>query len=339
MAGSPKSVDAPARSSGGTHSDLPHVPSSEKTVHWIGLFHLSVVYVVWGSTYLAIRVAVREGSGFPPFTMVGLRVLVGGMLLLLWSAGNRRRIRLSRREFAVLAASGLLLWLGGNGLVTWAEQRADSGYAALLIAAVPIWVALIEAVLDWTIPSPLLIGSLLVGFVGIVLLSVPALVSGAEADLWSLIALLLAGLSWASGTLVQSRNPVTLSPRVSSGYQQFIAGLGLVVIAMALRESQPDPIREAWLAWGYLVILGSVFAFTSFVQALRLLPINVAMTYAYINPVIAMILGWVILREPITVWTLGGAALVLLGVAGVFKTRYSGGRVPPSTRASIRRDN
>ncbi len=323
MAGSCNSDTVYVRSSGKTASELRAVPAPEKTAGWIGLFHLAVVYLVWGSTYLAIRVAVREGSGFPPLTMVGLRVLVGGTLLLLWSAADRRRIRPSGWEFAVLAASGLLLWFGANGLVTWAERRADSGYAALLIAAVPIWVALIEAVLDWKIPSYLLIGSLLIGFAGIVLLSVPVLGSGVTADLWSLIALLLAGLSWGSGTVVQSRKPVTLAPRVSSGYQQFIAGLGFVVAALLLREPRPDPVPEAWLAWGYLVIFGSVFAFTSFVQTLRLLPINVAMTYAYVNPVIAVILGWLILREPITGWTIGGAALVLLGVAGIFRDRYS----------------
>ena len=172
-------------------------------------------------------------------------------------------------------------------------------------------------------PSFLLIGSLLIGFAGIALLSVPVLLSGTSSDLWLLIALLLAGLSWGCGTVLQTRKPVTLAPRVSSGYQQLFAGLGFVVAALLLREPRPDPVPEAWLAWGYLVIFGSVFAFTSFVQTLRLLPINVAMTYAYVNPVIAVILGWLILREPITGWTIGGAALVLLGVAGIFRDRYS----------------
>lgn len=323
MARSRNSVGVPSRSLGETYSELPVLSPPERESHWAGLFHLSVVYLVWGSTYLAIRVAVRGESGFPPFTMAGLRVLAGGILLLLWSVGSRRSIRPSRQELAVLAASGLLLWLGGNGLVTWAEQRAHAGYAALIIAAVPIWVALIEAVLDRKIPSRLLVGSLLLGFAGIALLSLPVLAGGASADLWSLIALLFAGFSWASGTVVQRRNPITLASRVSSGYQQLFAGLGFVVVATLIHEPHPTPVPEAWLAWGYLVIFGSVLAFTSFVQAVRLLPIHVAMTYAYVNPVIAVILGWLILREPITGWTLGGAALVLVGVAGVFRTRYS----------------
>jgi drug/metabolite transporter (DMT)-like permease len=184
-------------------------------------------------------------------------------------------------------------------------------------------VALIEAILNWRIPSRLLMGSLLIGFGGIVLLTVPTLASGVPADLWSLIALLVAGLSWGCGLVLQSRNPVSLAARASSGYQQVIAGLGFAVVALLLREPHPDPAPEAWLAWAYLVIFGSVLAFTSFVQAVRLLPVSLATTYAYVNPVIAVILGWLILREPITGWTLGGAVLVLLGVAGVFRTRYS----------------
>jgi drug/metabolite transporter (DMT)-like permease len=304
---------------------------SQKSITWTGLLNLFAVYLVWGSTYLAIRVAVREGSGFPPFTMVGLRALAGGTLLLLWSASARMEIKPSRRELLILASSGILLWVGGNGLVSWAEQRADSSYAALLISAVPIWVALIEAILDWRAPSPLLAISLLVGFGGIVLLSFPVLTSGAKADLWSLVALLSAGLSWSLGTILQSRNQLTLTPRVSSGYQQVFAGLGFAILALLTREPLPTPLPEAWLAWGYLVLFGSVIAFTAYLQTLRLLPINVATTYAYVNPVIAVVLGWLILREPITPWTVAGAALVLIGVAGVFRARYT--KPAPKTKA------
>jgi drug/metabolite transporter (DMT)-like permease len=288
-----------------------------------GISNLLVVYLVWGSTYLAIRVAVREESGFPPFTMAGLRVLTGGFLLLLWAAAVRRRMKPSKRDVVILAISGMLLWVGGNGLVTWAEQRAHSGYAALLVAVAPMWAALLEAILDRKLPSRLSVGSLIIGFGGIVLLSYPALVSGVRADLWSVVALLLAGLSWATGTIVQSRHPVELTSRVSSGYQQIFAGLGFALIALLFGEPRPTPVFEAWLAWGYLVLFGSVFAFTAFLQALRLLPTNVVMTYAYVNPVIAVALGWLILGEPITLWTVGGAALVLIGVAGVFRARYA----------------
>lgn len=286
-----------------------------------GLLNLLVVYIVWGSTYLAIRVAVREGAGFPPFSMGLMRVTVAGGMLLLWAWLARKRIRLARRELLVLAASGLLLWTGGNGLVMVAEQRADSGLAALMVATAPIWVAVIEALIDRRSPSWLLLVSLLVGFGGIGVLSVPVLREGVRADLLSLLALVLASFSWSLGSVLQSRNPVTLSPQASAGVQMLAGGAGFAILALLVKEPRPTPTPEAWLAWGYLVVIGGVLAFTSFVVALRLLPTSVVMTYAYVNPVIAVALGWLLLNEQVTVWTIGGSALVLLGVAGVFRNR------------------
>jgi drug/metabolite transporter (DMT)-like permease len=287
-----------------------------------GLFYLSVVYIIWGSTYLAIRVAVREGSGFPPFTMGMMRSLLAGVLLLLWAALRKMPIRPSREEILVLVSSGLLLWTGGNGLVMWAEQRVGSGLAALIVASVPIWAVLIEILIDRRAPSLRLIFALLIGFAGIGLLGVPTLRSGTRADGLAVVALMGASASWAFGSVLQSKRPVTLSPQVSASYQSIIGGMGLALLMIVFREPRPTPALEAWVAWGYLVVFGSLLGFTSYVQALRLLPINVAMTYAYVNPVIAVMLGAVILKEPITVWTIGGAVMVILGVAGVFRDRY-----------------
>ncbi|MFH1632659.1 MAG: EamA family transporter [Chloroflexota bacterium] len=156
---------------------------SKNTPAWTGLLNLFVVYIIWGSTYLAIRFAVRDGSGFPPFMLGATRVAVAGILLIGWSALTRKRIKPTRQELITLAASGLLLWVGGNGLVNWAEQRADSGLAALIIAATPIWVAMIEAILDRRMPSLRMVGALFIGFVGIAVLSYPTLRSGVRADI------------------------------------------------------------------------------------------------------------------------------------------------------------
>lgn len=284
--------------------------------------HLAIVYLVWGSTFLAIRVAVREGSGFPPFTMAASRVLLASVLLILWAAASRRRIRPTRREWITLAGSGLLLWTGGNGLVVWAEQRADSGLAALVIAAVPLWVALIEAVLDRRRPSTLLVGALLIGLMGVGLLSAPAFASNIGADPPSIAALVLASVSWAFGVVLQNRRPVELSLRVSSAYQNMAGGLGFLLLVALTNEPSPNPAPDAWVAWGYLVLFGSVLGFTSYVQTLRSLPLSVATTNAYVNPVIAVVLGAVILNEPVTAWTTSGAALILIGVAGVFRDRH-----------------
>jgi len=288
----------------------------------IGLLNLLVVYVVWSSTYLAIRIAVREGSGFPPFTMGLTRAALAAMVLFAWSRLRGERLRISRQELITLAASGLLLWGGGNGLVTYAETRAASGLAALLVAASPIWVALIEAVIDRKLPSIQLAGSLLLGFIGITVLTAPELMRGVQADTIAVLALIGAPITWAAGSVLQARRPVALSPRASSAYQMAFGAVAFALLALLLREPWPAPTQEAWIAWAYLTLVGSIFAFTSYVTALRLLPTRVVMTYAYVNPVLALVLGSFI-NEQISAWTIAGSLLVLLGVAGVFRERFN----------------
>jgi drug/metabolite transporter (DMT)-like permease len=283
-----------------------------------GLMHLMVVYVVWGSTYLAIRVGVRTEGGFPPFMFGAFRVLLGGSVLLLWARGSGERIRLLGREWRILACSGLLLWTGGNGLLLWAEQRIDSGYAALLVAATPIWVALLESVIDRRLPKVLLVGALLTGFSGTALLSYPSWSSGRPAEILPVVALMLGSLCWGAGSLVHQRLPLDVRPRTAAAYQHLFGCGGYLLLSMISRESWVSPSLAAWGALAYLLFFGSVLAYTSYLKALHLLPTRIVFTYAYVNPVIAVFLGWLILNEGITGWTLAGAFLVLLGVAGVF---------------------
>jgi len=290
-----------------------------KKITPVGLINLFVVYFVWGSTYLAIRIGIRSGSGFQPFWFGGLRVLVAGAILLLLAVIRGKDIRPNKMDLKVLIASGFLLWIGGNGLVVLAEQRIDSGIAALIVASTPIWVALFESILDKRMPSLLLLGSLVVGFGGIIILSLPLLTSGVRADTLSILAVLLASFSWSSGLVLQTRQPVNLSRGVSSAYQQLFGGVFFALIALIVREPLPTPTTEAWLAWGYLVLFGSILAFTAFVSALQLLPTSLVTTYAYVNPVIAVLLGWLILREPVTPWTIFGGFFVLVGVTGIFR--------------------
>jgi drug/metabolite transporter (DMT)-like permease len=282
-----------------------------------GLLHLLVVYIVWGSTYLAIRIAVAEGSGFPPFLMAGTRVLAAGILLGFWAYLRRARLRPTRNEWPTLIGSGLLLWIGGNGCVVWAEQRAASVYAALLVGALPLWVAIMESMLDRRPPGWRTGVSLLVGFSGIAVISAPGLRSAQGADLASIAALWFAPISWGVGSVLQQRRPVALVPQASAAIQQLSGAAAFLLLSLLFREPQPAPTNEAWWAWAYLVVFGSMLGFTSFVSALRLLPAKVVMTYAYVNPVVAALLGWWILDEPITTATLIGTALVIAGVAGV----------------------
>ncbi|MEE9216727.1 MAG: EamA family transporter [Anaerolineales bacterium] len=288
----------------------------------IGFVHLGIVYVLWGSTFLAIRVAVREGSGFPPFIMAGTRIFIASAILFALARIAKQRLRPTRAELFIVAAAGLLLWTGANGLVTWSEQRVHAGPAALVIATMPIWASLMEAFLDRRTPSIWLIGSLGMALLGVAVLSIPFLTSGVRADALSILALLVAALSWAAGTVLQSRRPVKLEIYANSAYQNLFGALGFITLSLFLSEPAPAPIAEAWIAWAYLIGFGSVIGFTSYVQTLRLLPLSVATTNAYVNPVVAVILGAIILSEPITVYTLVGTALVLLGVAGVFRDRF-----------------
>lgn len=296
-----------------------------RRLSWTGLLALFVVYLVWGSTYLAIRYAVREGSGFPPFTMAASRALLGGSILLFIGLLWRYRLRLTRPELFWLSVSAVLLWNGGNGLVTWAEQRAHSGYAALVVGTTPMFSALVEALFNRRRPSRGLVLSLLVGFAGLFLLTWPVIRHGVRGDLFATLALVAAPFSWSLGSTLQQRHPVNLPVVVSAGWQQLLGSVGFALLIALTGEPVPKPSSESWWAWGYLVIFGSVFAFTAFVVALRRLPMPIVMTYAYVNPVIAVLLGWLFLHEEVTLTTLSGMALILAGVAGVFRQKYHAG--------------
>jgi drug/metabolite transporter (DMT)-like permease len=286
-----------------------------------GLLNLLVTYVVWGSTYLAIRVAVREGAGWGPFWLGATRVLVAAVFLFAFNALRHTRLKPTRSELGVLTATGLLLWVGGNGAVNWAEQRIDSGLAALIIGTMPIWVALMESLIDRRRPSLLLSASLLVGFGGLVVLTYPMLEDGVRSDVVGVIAVVFAAISWGFGSILVNRRRLVLDPIVISGWQQLTGGFGFAALALMVSEPAPQPTPEAWAAWVYLVVFGSLLAYTCFVYALKLLPTTVVMTYAYVNPVIAVFLGWIILSEPITGYTIVGMILIVAGVYGVFREK------------------
>jgi drug/metabolite transporter (DMT)-like permease len=294
------------------------VETNRQPLPLAGLLHLVVTYFVWGSTYLAIRVAVREGAGWGPFWLGASRVLTAAAVLFVFNRLRRQRLRPERPEVVILVASGLLLWVGGNGAVNWAEQRIDSGLAALIVGSMPMWVALMESLIDRRLPSLLLITSLVTGFGGLVVLTLPMLRDGVTADLAGVLAVVFAAVSWGFGSIIVNRRPLRLDPVVVSSWQQLIGGIGFAVLAIGVGEPAPAPTNAAWLAWAYLVVFGSLLAYTSFVYALKLLPTTVVMTYAYVNPAIAVLLGWLILSEPITGYTLAGMTLIIAGVYGVF---------------------
>ena len=286
-----------------------------------GLFHLFIVYTVWRTTSLAIRVGVDPANGFPPFLFGALRMGVAALILFALARLQHFTIKPTRQELVSLALVGNFLWMGGNGLVLWALQFADSGFASLIVASAPIWATLIELVQYKKKPSTVLLVALFVGFFGVAALSVPSLGKGSS-QAFAVIALLVAAISWALGSVIQTRRSVNLPPQVMSAYHQLFASVGFLLSSLVLGEPTPQPTLSAWLAWLYLVGFGSVFAFTSYIYSLKLLPINIAMTYAYVNPVLALFLGWLLLNEPIGVWTILGAALVLVSVFGIFSAKH-----------------
>lgn len=287
---------------------------------WRGLAHLLVVYVVWGSTYLAMRETAL--GGFPPLQMVASRVCVAAAILMVLARLFGHRIGMARREIPIVAATGILLWVGGNGMVALAEKNVASGFAALVIGSTPIWPALFEFVLDRRRPTWRMALSLFTGFCGLAVLFSPMLARDARGDLVSALTLLLATFCWACGSVLQQRRPVKLEPLAASAWQHAFGGLAMLAVALAAGESPPAPTPVAWAAWAYLLVFGSLISFTSYIIVVRTLPMQVVMTYAYVNPVTAVVLGWLVLREPITPTMVAGMALVIAGVAGIFHERF-----------------
>jgi drug/metabolite transporter (DMT)-like permease len=217
--------------------------------------HLLIVYIVWGSTYLGIRVAVQEGSGFPPMIMSATRVFAGSLILIALARFIKKQsLRLTKEEWVVLSISGLALWWGGNGLLAIAEMTVPSGYAALIISCTPIWVAIIESILDKKRPSVFLVISLLIGVAGIAVLNWPAIIAGNLNDLKGLFLLIIAGLSWGAGSIYQKRKNIHTTPEISSAVQQFTGGIALLITSFIISEPTMNPVPSAWWAWGYLII-------------------------------------------------------------------------------------
>jgi drug/metabolite transporter (DMT)-like permease len=286
-----------------------------------GMMHLGVVYLVWSSTYLAMRVLVASGSGFTPFTAGASRMLIASVIILLIAWFRHVSIWPSRKELPLIIVTGILFWVTGNGLIMWGEKHAFSGLAALLASTTPIWAAFFESILSRRRPSFQIIGSLFLGLAGIAVLMGPSLTTFNATDISSYLALVFASMSIAAASVIQSRHALHISSLVMSGWQHLFAGVAFVIIALLIDDPFPQPTTHSIMALGYLIIFASVIAFTSYTITMKLLPINIVMTYAYVNPVLALLLGWWMLNETITAWTIGGAIMVLIAVVGVFWNR------------------
>lgn len=290
--------------------------SPEQPQRWRVAAAFALIYLIWGSTYLAIRIAIET---FPPFLMAGIRFLIAGAILYPWSRLRGASPPVRAHWLAAAVVGGLLL-LGGNGGVVWAEQRVPSGLTALLIGTVPLWMAL----LDWLRPGGAkpnngVLTGLVFGFAGIAMLAGPIeLAGGDHVDLTGAAVLILASLSWAAGSLYSRRAQLPASPLLATAMEMLAGGALLLTASWLVGEwtgfeSSALSLRS-WLALGYLIVFGALAGFTAYIWLLRVsTPAHVS-TYAYVNPAVAIFLGWAFAGEPLTARTLLAAAVIVAAV-------------------------
>jgi drug/metabolite transporter (DMT)-like permease len=288
-------------------------PRRRRLLPWIAL---GVIYVVWGSTYLAIAVVVKEQ---PPMAAAALRFLAAGLVMAALAAYvDRRQPRPTRRQILDYALVGVLLLAFGNAFVMWAEQRIPSGIAALVVATVPLWLILLDGLRKggqaWTVRGW---AGTAVGLLGVALVARPE--GGVSSSHWWAIgALQVATIAWTIGSLYAQSLPNRL-PLFSAAAVEMIAGaLAMLLQSWIFREDWSafaSASGRSWGALGYLAVFGSLIAFTAFAYCLNELPASTVGTYAYVNPVVAVFLGHVVLREPLSPTLLVGALLIVAAVA------------------------
>lgn len=289
-------------------------------VAWVSLL---IVYFVWGSTYLGIRVGVET---MPPLLMAAARFLVAGLIMFplalrQWRSASPGRRWPSRREWLGCAIVGVLL-LVANGMVGVGEKTVPSGLAALLVATVPLWLLGLDAALNHARVGLAPLAGLLLGLAGVALLS--GLGDGSSGtSVAGVIIILAAASSWALGIIMARRATIPSSPALASAMQLLAGGAALLLIATASGEFSSLRLGEvsarSWLALGYLIVFGSIVAFSAFGIAVRALPTTTVATYTYVNPVVAILLGSLILNERLTPATIAGGALIVGAVVLVVR--------------------
>ncbi len=292
----------------------------------------ALVYVFWGSTYLGIRVAVER---VPPVFLAGVRFTISGSLMLACCALTGRPVRVSRRQLAELATLGFILLGVSNVGLAWSELYVPTGFAALIVSVVPIWFLLVER---WLLPSHdratgSAIGGVTLGAVGVAVLFWPR-VAAADQIGWmqlvACVALLGSSFCWAFGSVLSRRWKVGVDPLTAAGWQMLSAGIIDFVLGLALGQHR----RAVWNGTGiaaiaYLVVFGSLVGYSAYVWLLRNVPTSKVATYAYVNPVVAVLLGWAFLGESVDRYVLAGAAIIVPAVALVTRAEDPGDDATP----------
>ena len=307
----------------------------EATTHrptWKTLLAFAIIYFVWGSTYLAIRVGVRE---VPPLLLAAMRFLVAGLVLYGWMVAQGERSP-NPRQWASVSLLAVLIFVIDYGLVFWAEQQVPSGLAAVMMATIPVFMALSEIIFLRTQRLTVRLAlALLIGIGGVaVLVSRSLNLGGAPVDSLGAVALIVASMSWSVASVITRKLPLPSSKVMSSGAQMLAGGIFLALAAAALgefRNFHPSSVsRGAWFALLYLIVAGSIIGFTAYVWLIHHESPTKVGTYAYVNPVVAVLVGYFLGGEGLGVRTILGTLLVLISVVVITTTRA---KIPVATQA------
>jgi drug/metabolite transporter (DMT)-like permease len=296
---------------------------------WLALL---TIYVVWGSTFIALAIVVRD---LPPLLSMAIRHLIAGALLLAWALprGDRAGDRIGRPQVVAGFVFGGLLFLVGHGSLAWAQQTVPAGVAALLVGSIPIWMALLDRVFfGKRLRSSAYVGFAL-GFVGLAFLLDPF--GAGHVDRFGTLVIILGALAWSAGSLYSRWAALPKRPLVSAGLGAICGGILCLGVSVAGGElGQATWTPEAIGALTYLLVAGSLVGFTAYVWLLRVAPVSLVSTYAYVNPIVAVALGWLLLGETITLQMAVAGAAIVVAVALIL--RASGAAVEPG-RGLLRR--
>lgn len=297
----------------------------------------AAVYLIWGSTYLAIRFAIET---LPPFLMAATRFLVAGGILLAWATFKGERFSFSLATWRRAFILGGLLLLCGNGGVTWAEKYVASGLAALLIAIEPLWVVMLNWGLSHKRPNAKVVLGVLIGLAGVAFLVGSGLRGNNTGSAMSLVAagvVLVSSLAWASGSVYSNRRPIEATTSMASGMQMLAGGSLLLLTALGTGDfGRLSFTRASWTsmaALAYLTVFGSLVAFTAYSWLLRNVTPARAATYAYVNPVVAVLLGWLLANEPLTPRVGLAAGVIVVSVALI--TTFGHEHAPPTVAPAL----
>ena len=323
---------------------LAHIPSQQEReqTHRVRItVSFGLVYFFWGSTYLAILIAVRH---FPAAVLGAVRFLLAGLLMLGWCVLTGKRVSISPRDALRLLLVGVLLLTGGNVVLAWTEQYINSGLAAMIVAIVPIWIATIEAVMGGDRLNRLGWTGLLLGICGLLALLWPDFANGSaigRRDLIVCFVLVLGSLSWALGSVLSRRFQLGVGPFAATGWEMTLAGIVNGLISLALGDfHRADWSRTGWLAIAYLIVFGSLVGFTAYIWLLEHVPTPKVATYAYVNPAVAVFLGWLLHGEHIDRYMVIGMIVIIGAVILVTtsKLRSASRQMTPSSACEATAD-